>query len=65
MFADDTSPCHLSSITSLLNEVINEDLTLVVNWLKGNKLSFNVMKTHSMLISTKPKLHALKRKVNL
>ena len=34
----------------------------VDNWLKGNKLSLNVMKTHSMLISTKPKLKALKSK---
>ena len=32
------------------------------NWLKDNKLSLNVMKTHSMLISTKPKLEALKSK---
>ena len=32
------------------------------NWLKGNKLSLNVMKTHSMLISTKPKVKALKSK---
>ena len=32
------------------------------NWLKGNKLSLHVMKTHSMLISTKPKLKALKSK---
>ena len=47
---------------SLLNEAINEDLTHVDNWLKGNKLSLNVMKTHSMLISTKPKLKALKSK---
>ena len=32
------------------------------NRLKGNKLSLNVMKTHSMLISTKAKLKALKSK---
>ena len=29
-------------------------------WLKGNKLSLNVMKTHAMLISTKPKHNTLK-----
>ena len=34
----------------------------VDNWLKGNKLSHNVLKTHSMPISTKPKLKALKSK---
>ena len=53
---------HQSSNISLLNEAINEDLTHVDNWLKGNKLSLNVMKTHSMLISTKPKVRALKSK---
>ena len=47
---------------SLLNEAINEDLTYVDNWLKGKNLSLNVMKTHTMLISTKPKLKALKSK---
>ena len=47
---------------SLLNEAINEDLAHSDNWLKGNKLSLYVMKTHSMLISTKPMLKALKSK---
>ena len=62
MFADDTCLYHQSGDISLLNEAINEDLTHVDNWLKGNKLSLNVMKTHSMLISTNPKLEALKSK---
>ena len=62
MFADDTCLYHQSRDISLLNEAINEDPTHVDNWLKGNKLSLNVMKTHSMLISTKHKLKALKSK---
>ena len=62
MFADDSCLYHQSSDISLLNEAINEDLRYVDNWLKGNKLSLNVMKTYSMLISTKPKLRALKSK---
>ena len=62
MFADDTCLYHQSSDISLLNEAINKDLTYMDNWLKGNKLSLNVMKTHSMLISTKPKLKALESK---
>ena len=45
-----------------LNDAINDDLTQIEKWLKGNKLSLNVMKTHSMLISTKPKHKALKNK---
>ena len=62
MFADDTCLYHQSSIISPVNEAINKDLTQVDSWLKGNKLSLSVMKTHSMLISTKPKLKALKGK---
>ena len=55
-------PVYLYHHTSLLNEAIREDLTHVDNWFKGNKLSLNVMKTHSMLIYTKSKLKALKSK---
>ena len=62
MYADDTSLCHQSRDINQLNEAINDDLTQVEKWLKGNKLSLNVMKTHSMLISTKPKHKALKNK---
>ena len=36
-----------------LNEAINSDLKKLETWLNGNKLSLNVAKTHSMLISTK------------
>ena len=54
MHADDTSLCHQSSDIIQLNEAIKSDLAQVEKWLKGNKLSLNVMKTHSMLISTKP-----------
>ena len=59
MYADDTSLCHQSSDITQLNEAINSDLARLERWLKGNKLSLNVMKTHSMLISTKPKHKAL------
>ena len=55
MYADDMSICHQSSDIAQLNGAINSDLALVEKWLKGNKLSLNVMKTHAMLISTKPK----------
>ena len=62
MFAYDTCLYHQSSDISLLNETINEDLMYVDNWLKGNTLSLNVMKAHSMHISTKPKLKDLTNK---
>ena len=43
-----------------LNKAINSDLKKLDTWLQGNKLSLNVAKTHSMLISTKQKQNSLK-----
>ena len=60
MYADDTSLCHQSHDLTRLNEAINSDLRKLETWLQGNKLSFNVAKTHSMLISTKQKHNSLK-----
>ena len=52
MYADDTSLCHkFGDLTQL------EELTTC---LQGNKLSLNVTKTYSMLISTKEKHNILK-----
>ena len=60
MYADDTSICHQSFDIAQMNEAINSDLAKVEKWLKGNKLSLNVTKTHAMLVSTKPKHKTLK-----
>ena len=60
MYADDTSLCHQSCDLTQLNEAINSDLSKLETWLQGNKLSLNVAKTHSMLISTKQKHKSLK-----
>lgn len=43
-----------------LNEAINNDVEQQDTWLKGNKLSLNVVKTNSMLITTKQKHNILK-----
>ncbi len=63
MYVDDRSLCCQSSDTAQLNEAINNDLIKLEKWLKGNKLSLSVLKTHSMLISTKPKHKTLKSQV--
>ena len=60
LYADDTSFCYQSHHLTLLNEAINSDLKELDTWLQGNKLSLNVAKTHSMLISTKQKQNSLK-----
>ena len=43
----------MSNDISKLESAMNENLGLLDNWLKGNKLSLNVAKTKSMLICTK------------
>ena len=60
MYADDTSLCYQSHDLTRLNEAINSDLKKLDTWLQGNKLSLNLAKTHSMLISTKQKQNILK-----
>ena len=62
MYADDTSLCHQSHDLTQLNEAINSDLMKLETWLQGNKLSLNVAKTHSMLLSTKQKHNSQKSK---
>ena len=59
MYVDDTSICYHSHEINQLNEAINNDLNKLVKWLEGNKLSLNVIKTRTMLISTKQKYKAL------
>ena len=60
MYADDTSLCHQALNMTQLNGAINNDLKQLDAWLQGNKLSLNVTKTHSMLITTKQKRNILK-----
>ena len=59
MYADDTSLCFKSKDLSWLNEALNEDLSRLDAWLISNKLSLNVAKTQSMLVSTKVKRKVL------
>ena len=60
MYADDTSVAFQSDRTSQLTEALNDDLKNVHLWLKGNKLSLNVAKTKSLVISTRHKQAAMK-----
>ena len=58
MYADDTSLCHASNNISKLESVIDEDLLILDNWLKGNMLSHNVAKT--IIICTKSRQRILR-----
>ena len=59
MYAGDTSISYKSKILTQLNEAMNDDLMSLESWLKGNKISLNVAKTHTMLICSKYKQRAL------
>ena len=61
MYADDTSLCFKSTDLSWINESLNEDLSHLDAWLTSNKLSLNVARIQSMLVSTKAKRIALDR----
>ena len=54
MYSHDTGICYHSHEVTQLNEAIN-NLYKLENWLEGNRLSLNVVKTRAMLISTKEK----------
>ena len=55
MYADDISTYHSSKDIMQLNTTLSKELRRVNRWLQGNKLSPNVAKTHSMLITRKQK----------
>ena len=60
MYADDTSLSYKSKDLTQLNMAINDDLRKLETWFKGNKISLNVAKTHSMLICSKSKHRSIK-----
>ena len=53
MYTDDASIYHSSNDTMQLNTALKEELQRLDRWLKRNKLSLNVAKTRSMLMTTK------------
>ena len=61
MYADDTSiSCSANSIL-VINKRVNEDLDCLKTWLDANKLSINVAKTHSLIISSRQKLRKIQQ----
>ena len=55
MYAGDASIYHSSKDIMQLDMALHEELRRLDRWLKGNKLSLNVAKTSSMLITMKQK----------
>ena len=44
-FADDTNLLLIKSFLKKMNEHINKDLKLTIDWIRANKLSLNACKT--------------------
>ena len=65
MFADDTSMLIHGKDVSLLEQEMNRELCKVTTWLKVNKLSLNITKTHSMLFSNSPKCSGRKNLIGI
>ena len=62
MYADDTTLSHSSKNITDLNENLNRDLCNLKQWLQGNKLSLNLIKTQSMVVGSRPNLKKISDK---
>ena len=55
LFADDTNLFSSGSNAISLQDGVNNDLAIIAEWLKVNKLSLNIKKTHFMCFSARNK----------
>ena len=53
--ADDTNLLYISKSMKRINKHINHDLSLIVQWLRSNKISLNADKTELVIFSPKRK----------
>ena len=60
MYTDNASLSYQNHSSNKLNRALHQDLKALDKWLRGNKLSLNVAKMQSMVISTKQELSVLK-----
>ena len=66
LFADDTKLFSSGSNAISLQDGVNNDLPIITEWLKVNKLSLNIKKTHFMCFSAnKANLRDLKAATGL
>ena len=59
MYADDTTISYSSNNIDVLNDNLNRDLKCLKRWLRGNKLSLNVVKTEVMVLGSQPNLNKI------
>ena len=53
LFADDTNLFSSGKYSKVIENHINDELSNISEWLKVNKLSLNINKTHYMIFSKK------------
>ena len=63
MYADDTSISFTAKSVNDLNMTLNKELDSLREWLQGNKLSLNVLKTQAMVIGSRPNLKKISTKL--
>ena len=61
MYADDTAISHSSKCLSELQDDLNRNPVNLQNWLHGNKLSLNVIKTQSLIIGSRPNIKKIEK----
>ena len=59
MYADDTTISYSSNNIDDLNYKLNRDLNCLKQWLRGNKLSLNVIKIQAMVVGSRPNLRKI------
>ena len=59
MYADETTIWHSSMSLADLQHDLNCDLSNLQNWLHGNKLSLNVVKTPSLIVGSGPNIRKI------
>ena len=55
LFADDTNLLLINKSLKQINKLINHDLSLLVQWLRSNKISLNTSKTEILIFRPKGK----------
>jgi hypothetical protein len=65
LFADDTLIAVAANSVEEAVTKINEDLKLVSEWLKANKLKLNIKKTKSMIVTLKKKININEIKIKI
>ena len=63
MFADDTNLFASHSNLDELLKIVKQEIATISNWLKINKLSLNIEKTHYIIFHNRQRKFPLRQKI--